>query len=1296
MDTCHLQKCRYQIATIHVLPFVSCHCQLSVPGQVWRITSPSNTYLAYLMDPEADSGTTPSLPPGKVKALVQKCFSAANERLTEFRAQKIRLNINTARRQANNQLPNDKNLCFNGESEAAVARRDGSVSNAIFSIPNHPKEKSILKSVSQCPGGLSWVRVRTNMRAADQGKDSFFVPYIGESEKHLNFSNKLAADTFEVDERIADDISEDEGAEDEDESHGAVCDEERSEQSKKTNQSVQNAKSAGSTSPLSTEGKRKLSERVWARAAKRVGLKLVFEKLDCSSLKSIASDVCDVFGFESTAQAARCLRNVTYRQKKYEETDQEEKTKSCYRTEMIEILNGSVKSKPAEILKGDSIPFFVCRQCYTYNCFLHGNYTAKPSDTIPDKTRKDSTIRQISKEIELNCEHRTKKKCWHVDECLQECKSWWKNIERDVGKAEDIRAVVLELYGIFGADPCRIASSCKFLLASFHRGLELTCCRVGYLFDKVEGIRPAEPKQKNRRRFRKSPYSVESCKSKRRTMRMEDENGLKGGLRRDFEPCHHSGLCTAKSCPCVMNGVNCEKYCSCNHTRSHQDRADRRLTCANAFKGCSCKSSVACVSNACICYSWKRECDPDICRACHECKPGRGEKSCGNSGLLTGKRKRIVVGHSDTHGWGAFAAAPISKNEIIGEYVGEIVDQEHADRRGRLYDEVQYSFLFNITDDFALDSTRVGNKLRFCNHAFAPNCEARLMRVAGDIRVGFYAKRDIAKHEELFFDYKYKFGPDWAVPAKDKKLTPTFKDKPNTAPIAKKRASSNQGEQRIAKSVANGKRPNDDDSPFHTKIKRVKTMYKSTRSQTKSQKTETPQLPPSPATSKKMNTPQSRSADEQQSKSSPADKLPVKRPLSVWRGVLRRVVPRATEPDNADFCRPPQRSIPSAPTNSPELPSVEEVQEPVERGPKEILPPMPNKTKPRGPRSRYSEGSTNGIITQPGKDYQNGKPGRTLKTRSLSSSPIIARKSPRSSPVLKTREASRKVGPSSSPKIESFVSPTTKQVAVSPSPYSQRLIMRRRLKEIFGSDDESDENDNEVDMEQTKVRPLSIERENASPPLIARSRKRNLLSSQHVDDIVPLKRPRSSPSRRGENVSLGKSPRTSNETGDMKNLSLSVTENRNVHNRKDATLESVQVSKVPEKVTNRANRRGWSKQQSSAQPMDDLSQNSPYTLPSKQNGNPANLSEYRSRRSLHHDRGRTGSPLQRSKRTENDRSSSTAYLAYSHRLRREHEQKDADANIQSPQAPELHIPMVNLVSDEESESRSGSFDPKFF
>lgn len=92
---------------------------------------------------------------------------------------------------------------------------------------------------------------------------------------------------------------------------------------------------------------------------------------------------------------------------------------------------------------------------------------------------------------------------------------------------------------------------------------------------------------------------------------------------------------------------------------------------------------------------------------------------------------QVVLGRSDVAGWGAFIKPNngkffVAKNEYLGEYTGEIISHQEADKRGKIYDRVDSSFLFDLNDQYVLDAFRKGDKLKFANHSPTPNCYAKV------------------------------------------------------------------------------------------------------------------------------------------------------------------------------------------------------------------------------------------------------------------------------------------------------------------------------------------------------------------------------------------------------------------------------------------------------------------------------------------------------------------------------------------------------------------------------------------
>ncbi|KAI5804187.1 hypothetical protein DFH27DRAFT_610221 [Peziza echinospora] len=125
---------------------------------------------------------------------------------------------------------------------------------------------------------------------------------------------------------------------------------------------------------------------------------------------------------------------------------------------------------------------------------------------------------------------------------------------------------------------------------------------------------------------------------------------------------------------------------------------------------------------------------------------------------LKKRKKPVKFARSAIHNWGLYAMENISANDMIIEYVGEIVRQQVADMREKKYlkQGIGSSYLFRIDENTVIDATKKGGIARFINHSCTPNCTAKIIKVEGSKRIVIYALRDIAREEELTYDYKFE------------------------------------------------------------------------------------------------------------------------------------------------------------------------------------------------------------------------------------------------------------------------------------------------------------------------------------------------------------------------------------------------------------------------------------------------------------------------------------------------------------------------------------------------------------
>eukprot|EP00066_Takifugu_rubripes_P024292 XP_011613558.1 PREDICTED: histone-lysine N-methyltransferase SETD1B-A-like [Takifugu rubripes] len=121
------------------------------------------------------------------------------------------------------------------------------------------------------------------------------------------------------------------------------------------------------------------------------------------------------------------------------------------------------------------------------------------------------------------------------------------------------------------------------------------------------------------------------------------------------------------------------------------------------------------------------------------------------------RKKMTRFSPSHIHEWGLFAMEPIAAEEMVMEYVGEIIRQVIADMREQRYEEsgIRSSYMFRIDQETIIDATKCGNVARFINHSCNPNCYAKIITVESQKKIVIYSRQPISINEEITYDYKF-------------------------------------------------------------------------------------------------------------------------------------------------------------------------------------------------------------------------------------------------------------------------------------------------------------------------------------------------------------------------------------------------------------------------------------------------------------------------------------------------------------------------------------------------------------
>ena len=100
-------------------------------------------------------------------------------------------------------------------------------------------------------------------------------------------------------------------------------------------------------------------------------------------------------------------------------------------------------------------------------------------------------------------------------------------------------------------------------------------------------------------------------------------------------------------------------------------------------------------------------------------------------------------------GRGCFADREYAKDELIGEYEGEIITADEGDTRYEHADD-DIIWLFDLGNGYCIDAMHTECPMKYVNHSCDPNCYAQ---VDGN-KVFYYAAKLLKKGEELTVDYE--------------------------------------------------------------------------------------------------------------------------------------------------------------------------------------------------------------------------------------------------------------------------------------------------------------------------------------------------------------------------------------------------------------------------------------------------------------------------------------------------------------------------------------------------------------
>uniref|UniRef100_A0A915NUX8 Histone-lysine N-methyltransferase n=2 Tax=Meloidogyne TaxID=189290 RepID=A0A915NUX8_9BILA len=120
-------------------------------------------------------------------------------------------------------------------------------------------------------------------------------------------------------------------------------------------------------------------------------------------------------------------------------------------------------------------------------------------------------------------------------------------------------------------------------------------------------------------------------------------------------------------------------------------------------------------------------------------------------------KENIYLARSKIQGLGLYAKRDLDMNQMIIEYLGEMIRNEVCEMRQKRYiEQNRGEYMFRIDVDWVVDATMAGGLARYINHSCDPNCGTKILTINDESKIVIFANRPIKAGEELIIAYFLK------------------------------------------------------------------------------------------------------------------------------------------------------------------------------------------------------------------------------------------------------------------------------------------------------------------------------------------------------------------------------------------------------------------------------------------------------------------------------------------------------------------------------------------------------------